>query len=73
LIDAVYLLWFEKEMPEGDEDIELLIGVYSSEAEASAAIERVKNKPGFVDFQEGFHIYRSQLNQDSWTEGFITD
>jgi hypothetical protein len=40
-------------MPEGEEDVELLIGVYSSEAEA---IERVKNKRGFGEFQEGFQI-----------------
>ena len=35
--DVVHLLWFAKEMPEGEEDIELLIGVYSSNKEASAA------------------------------------
>jgi hypothetical protein len=37
--DMVHLLWFAKEMPEGEEDVELLIGVYSTEAEAEAAIE----------------------------------
>jgi hypothetical protein len=52
--EVVHLLWFVKEMPEGEEDIELLIGVYSSEAQASAAIERVKDKSGFADFQQGF-------------------
>lgn len=29
--DVVHLLWFAKEMPEGADDIELLIGVYSSD------------------------------------------
>jgi len=51
--DVVHLLWFAKEMPEGEEDIELLIGVYSSEAEAKVAIERVNNKRGFAEFQGG--------------------
>ena len=37
--DMVHLLWFAKEMPEGEEDVELLIGVYSSEEEARATIE----------------------------------
>jgi hypothetical protein len=71
--DLVHLLWFAKEMPEGEEDVELLIGVYSSEAEAKAAIERVKNKRGFAEFQEGFQICPYQIDRDQWTEGFITD
>jgi hypothetical protein len=69
----VYLLWFVKEIPRGGEDIELLIGVYSSEAEAKAAVERVKDKQGFVEFQRGFQIHPCELNRDSWTEGFIGD
>ena len=71
--DKVYLLWFEKEMPDGEEDIELLIGVYSSEEEARTAIQRVKDKAGFAEFQAGFHIYPYTLDRDSWTEGFIID
>ena len=69
----VYLLWFVKEMPKGVEDIELLVGVYSSEADAKAAVGRVKDKRGFVEFQKGFQIHPYQLNRDSWTEGFIVD
>lgn len=72
-MNKVYLLWFVKEMPKGVEDIELLIGVYSSDTEAKAAVERVKDKRGFVEFQEGFQIHPCQLNRDSWTEGFIVD
>jgi len=60
-------------MPEGVDDAELLIGVYTSEAEARAAIERVKDQPGFVEFQEGFQIHPYELNRDHWTEGFIVD
>lgn len=71
--EIVHLLWFVKEMPEGEEDIELLIGVYSSEAEARAAIERVKDKRGFADFREGFQICPYELNRDHWTEGFIME
>lgn len=54
--EVLHLLWFVREMPEGQEDVELLIGVYSSEAEAKAAIARVSNKRGFAEFQEGFQI-----------------
>jgi hypothetical protein len=70
--NKVYLLWFLQEMAEC-EDAELLIGVYSSEAEAKAAIQRVKDQKGFVDFTEGFQIHAYELNRDHWTEGFIVD
>ena len=71
--DVVHLLWFVKEMPDGQEDIELLIGVYASEDEARAAIHRVKNERGFAEYQDGFQICPYQLNRDHWTEGFIID
>jgi predicted RNase H-like HicB family nuclease len=70
---VVHLLWFVKEMPEGEEDIELLIGVYSSDEEAKAAVQRVKDMPGFKDFNEGFQICPYQLNHDHWAEGFVLD
>jgi hypothetical protein len=70
--DTVYLLWFEQEREDCD-DYELLIGVYSSELEAKAAVERVKDQKGFANFPEGFKIYRYTLNKDSWREGFIVD
>jgi len=54
MTDVVHLLWFAKEMPEGEDDIELLIGVYSSNDEARAAIERMKDKPGFAIVGAGF-------------------
>jgi hypothetical protein len=65
----VYLLWFVRERTEG-EDIELLIGVYDTEEAALAAIERLKDKPGFVDFPCGFQVHSREVGQDSWTEGF---
>ena len=71
--DPVHLLWFVKEMPEGEEDIELLIGVYSSETEARAAIDRLKGRRGFAKFPQGFQMHSYQLDRDNWTEGFIVD
>jgi hypothetical protein len=70
--DRVYLLWFVRERhDEKESDAELLIGVYDSETAAKAAIDRLKNKPGFVDFPEGFQIHLRELGQDSWTQGFV--
>ncbi len=47
--NVVYGLWFVQECKEA-EDIELLIGIYETEADAKGAIEPLKGKPGFVDF-----------------------
>jgi hypothetical protein len=68
--NKIYLLWF---VPEGEhgENNELLIGVYETEGAAQAAIARLKNKPGFVDFPDGFQIHWRELGKDSWTEGFV--
>jgi homoserine kinase type II len=68
--EIVWLLWFEQEREEG-EDTELLIGVYRSEEAARAAIQRLRDQPGFRDFPEGFQAYPHTLDKDSWEEGFI--
>ena len=60
----IHLLWFVQERNEG-EDTGLLIGVYETEEDAKAAIDRLRNKPGFVDFPEGFQIHRLELEHDS--------
>lgn len=70
--NQVNLLWFVRENDAG-EDTELLIGVYSSEAAARAAIERLKDKPGFAQHPAGFQIHPYQLDRDSWTDGFVVD
>lgn len=69
-MDSVFLLWHVREV-QGSEDDELFIGVYSTEQEARAAIERLKGKPGFVDYPNGFQIHPCELSRDAWTEGFI--
>jgi hypothetical protein len=66
----IYLLWFVPEGNDGD-DNGLLIGVYESELSAQEAIERLRTKPGFIDYPQGFQVHVRQLGQDSWTEGFV--
>ena len=68
-MDTVYLLWYVREWPEG-EDTELLIGVYRTEADAKDAVGRLKGQPGFVKHPEGFTIAPYELGKDHWTEGF---
>jgi homoserine kinase type II len=71
VIGKVYLLSFVQERNSDEEDTELLIGVYESEEKAKDAIERLKDRPGFVDFPQGFVIDAYELNQDHWLEGFV--
>ena len=47
-----------------------LIGVFSTEAEAQAAIEQLKSQSGFKDYPNGFHIDAYPLNQINWSSGF---
>ena len=63
---SAYLLWHTDRF--GDEK---LVGVYESEADASSAIERVKDKPGFSEEGGAFQIASYELNKDHWTEGFV--
>jgi hypothetical protein len=65
-MDEVFLLSHVSES-----DDEKIIGVYRVHADAQAAIERLRNKPGFVTFPDRFHIERYELNRDHWTEGYV--
>jgi len=68
-MNSVYILWHVHNV-EGRDD-EKLIGVYQSELDAKAAIERLKIKPGFRETQGGFSIDKYSLNRDSWEDGFV--
>jgi len=63
---SVFLLWHTN--PE-TEDVKL-IGVYSSNEDATRAMERLKDKPGFTSSPSGFEISEYQIGRDGWTEGF---
>jgi hypothetical protein len=71
----VYPLYHSRPLDDEEEEEEKeekFIGIYSSKAQAEAAIERLKDKPGFRDFPDGFRIYEDELDRDCWTEGFLT-
>jgi homoserine kinase type II len=52
-----------------DEDVKF-IGVYATENDAKAAIERLKTKPGFRDQSGAFNYSDYEINSDHWTEGY---
>ncbi|MDB5327809.1 MAG: hypothetical protein JWM57_3378 [Phycisphaerales bacterium] len=68
---TVYLLEHEHEMPAGHDDVKLL-GIYSSQAKAERARERLRLQPGFREWPNGFIISSHQVDQDELTEGFVT-
>lgn len=49
-----------------------LIGVFTSEQQAQAAIEQLKSQPGFIDYPNGFHIDAYPLGQINWSQGFMS-
>ena len=67
----VYVLHHAHEFDDGSEDVKL-IGIYSTERRAKAAIRRLVNQPGFRDLPEGFNVADYNLDEDNWTEGFVT-
>jgi homoserine kinase type II len=66
-MDRVYLLQHER--PD-TEDVKT-VGIYSSRADARAAVQRVLQQPGFCDYPGGFSIDAYELNKDHWAEGFV--
>jgi hypothetical protein len=80
-MDKVYVLMHVHNFDDDREDVKL-IGVYSSRKAAEEAINRLKDKPGFCDspeirdpdriFDSGFDITEHKIDQDNWTEGYVT-
>jgi hypothetical protein len=64
-VKSVHLLWHVHD------DDEKLVGVYATNADALAAKERLKLKPGFANTPEAFQIVEYELNQDHWSEGYV--
>jgi hypothetical protein len=55
-----------------DDDNYKLIGVYSSETNAAAAVERLSFLPVFSDHRDGFTMGPMVLDMDYWSGGFFT-
>jgi hypothetical protein len=54
-----------------DEDLKV-IGVYSGELSAGTAIERARLLEGFRAEPDCFVVSTYKLDEDKWTDGFIT-
>ena len=70
-MEYVFILWHSHAL-RGDRD-DKLIGVYKTREDANAAIERLRNKPGFRDTPDGFEIHDYVLGRDGWSEGYVSE
>lgn len=70
-LKTVFIMWHVRKDDEYADDAKL-IGAYLARSDCEAAIERLKAKPSFRDYLEGFQIVEYALNQDHWEEGFIS-
>jgi hypothetical protein len=71
----VFLLWHIHDLTDdlGTHKEVKLIGIFSSEAKASEAIELVKDKDGFRESPLNcFEIVEMKVDQPSWIDGFST-
>ena len=68
-MNRVYLLHHAYEDAAGCDQVKL-IGAYSSEAAAKAAVDRLRSQPGFRDRPNDFQIETYELDLDHWPQGF---
>lgn len=66
----IYLVYHSYDL-NGCEETKL-IGAYSSQELANTAIERASQLPGFKIFPEAFEVVAQKIDEDHWTEGFVT-
>jgi hypothetical protein len=70
---TVYLLEHLHEFEDGHEETKI-IGIFSTREKAQAALDRVRDQPGFRERPEGFDISENEVDPDilGWTEGYVT-
>jgi hypothetical protein len=69
--NQVVVLHHVHDLGDGDEDVKL-VGVYSDEVAADAAISRKLGFAGFAEHPDGFEKSVYTLDEDAWSEGFVT-
>lgn len=80
--EKVFVVQHLHTRPGGIEDVKLM-GVYRTADAAKAAVGRLTKMPGFIDHprivqtgaggeEDGFHMSAYLLDEDHWSEGFVT-
>jgi hypothetical protein len=81
-MDSVFVLQHSHTLPDDVESLKF-IGVYRTMDAARAAVERLREQPGFskhpniidpavTDEEDGFYIDEYALDVDHWPDGFVT-
>jgi hypothetical protein len=69
-LTAVFVVHHEYQRDDDTDEIKL-IGIYSSEAKAKLAIERLRVLPGFSEWPDGFSVDCYPIDADHWIEGLV--
>lgn len=69
MLKEVYVLQHWNELPSGVKDGKM-IGYFTSEALAQAALDRVRPLPGFRDVPDGFELRVMRVDEDSFSNPF---
>ena len=69
--ESVFLLWHTHHLSDKDDDDKLL-GVYSCLEKVRQAEKRLGQLPGFCLPDGEFIIDEYRIDEDNWTEGFVT-
>ena len=68
-MQKVYYLHHTRDKGTADED-DKEIGTFGSYQLAEEVINRIKDKPGFIDYPNDFYIDEYIIDKDYWTDGF---
>jgi hypothetical protein len=68
-MQKVYYLHHTRDKGTADED-DKEIGTYTSYQLAKEAINRLKDKTGFIEYPNDFYIDEYIIDKDYWTDGF---
>ncbi len=68
---TVYVLWHCYQNAEG-QDQEKMLGVFSTDEKAAAAVAQLRTQPGFKDHPDKFEILDCTIDRAYMTEGFVT-
>jgi homoserine kinase type II len=70
-MNRVYMLYHTYGDEDEQADNRKLIGIFSDSEKARAALERVRDKPGFRDYPNGFEIFEEPVDILGWVDGFV--
>jgi hypothetical protein len=68
----VYSLSYMRPLPDSGHWAGMFVGVYSSIRQVEAAKERLRRRPGFCDYPEGFRVECSRVDEDYDDPMFFT-